>query len=424
MVRFGHCPHCGNNVPLEIEHKSAEIVCSFCGEKIRLAEFEPYHVPEELQLEDEADHPAPVAGPWNHLAKKEKTKSGAFDFAELVPSEMKAVPAAAPPTLPKDPDKALTTFALGMFRVRGWPCQEMEGYKSFAVKAGFRNPETGQQDVCDVTVSARNGVLTLETELAPLPEPSLWAPVRETLNLMNARSGGSVFLLRESGVIVRIKVLPRAAELGAFSTRGILQALRQLNHDRRLAYTVMVDVLQSGMTDRNYIERRFAQPTAEGLSAAMTTAQLQDLAAFSGYYSYLHGDAVAVIRFACPLEECRVRMVVADAVIRGWAILDDNLTRVPTHAWTFVKHVIKSARESGEMPSRTMVGRLLERLNVLNDSAGLLRFIYSNGCVLAMSVYAPVEPEMSPEEFRQIADALLRCSSDDSEERREIRSAV
>lgn len=423
MVRFGHCPHCGNNVPLEMEHKSAEIVCSFCGEKIQLAAFEPYHVPEDIKLEDEEEHPVPAAGPWNHITKKEHSKTGKFNFEDLVPSEMKVVPP-APPTAPKDPDKALTTFALGMFRVRGWPVQELDGYKAFAVKAGFRNPETGQQDVCDVTVSARNGVLTIETQLVPLPEPSLWAPVRETLNLMNARSGGSVFLLRESGVIVRIKVLPRAAELGAFSTRGILQALRQLNHDRRLAYTVMVDVLQSGVTDRNYIDRRFAQPTAEGINAAMTTAQLQDLAAFAGYYSYLHGDAVAVSRFACPLEECRVRLVVSDAVIRGWAILDDNLTRVPTHAWTFVKHVIKSARESGEMPSRTMVGRLLERLNVLNDSSGLLRFIYSNGCVLAMSVYAPVEPEMTPEEFRLIADALLRCSSEDSEERREIRKAV
>ncbi|MCW8129993.1 MAG: hypothetical protein KIS92_06535 [Planctomycetota bacterium] len=420
MVRFGHCPRCGNSVPLSVEHPERPVECHYCGEMVRVNPLEEYHVPDEIELE--TDGKASGGNPWRDVGRP-KPASGSFNFSELVPPEMAVVPA-APPTQPKDPDKALTTFALGMFRVRGWPVRELDGYKAFEVKAGFRNPETGQQDVCEVTVSARAGTLTLETHLAALPHPSLWGPVRETLNLLNAYSGGSVFLLRESGVVVRIKMIPRPAEQGAFSAHGILLAMRQLNHDRRLANAVMVDVLQSGLTDRAYIERRFAAPCAEGPSAVLSGDQLQDLASLAGFYTFQYGDAVALSRHACEPEQCRVRMLAQDGLMRGWAVLDDNLTRVPTQAWTFVKHVIKNARESGAMPSRTMVGRLLERLNVLNDSAGLLRFVYSDGCVLAMAVYRPVEADMTPEEFRFLADALLRCARDDSDERREIRRAV
>lgn len=418
MIRFGHCPHCGNSTPLAPERPGADVVCEHCNEVIHVNPFEPYHVPDDLELEGEAS--AAKSGPWQATRP---SASGTFNIAELIPPEVQAVPAAAP-TAPKDPDKALTTFVLGLFRVRGWPCQELEGYKSFSMKAGFRNPETGQQDVCTVTVSARNGVLTLETLLIPLPEPSLWGCVRETLNLLNACSGGSVFLLREAGVVVRQKLIPRPVECGTFSAQGVLLALRQLNHDRRLAHTVMVDLLQSGLTDRSYLTRRFAEPCAPNPAPPLTLEQVQDLAALAGFYSYHLGDTVALSRTACPPEGCQVRLTVTGRMIRGWALLDDNLTRVPTQAWTFVKHVLKTARESGAMPSRTMVGRLLERLNVLNDSAGLLRFIYSNGCVLALGLYVPVEAELSAEEFKHLADALLRVAREDSAERKEIREAV
>lgn len=417
MPPHAPCPRCGQIVLLTVEDRQTVLRCRACREKFLLYSGSPFQVPDNLELEERTQ--AGAAGPW-HAAARGLAASPAAPRA----SGLHAVMPAAPPLPPKDPDKALTSFALGMFRVRGWPCQELEGYRAFEVRLGFPRPEGGGKDICKVSVSASGGVLTFETLLLPLPAPP-WLPVREALNALNARSGGSVFLLRESGVVARHKALPRLEEHGAFSVQGLFRALRQLHHDRRLALPVLEAALRDQRVDHLSVERAFSAPVAPGAFPPPSVAQLQDLAGFAGYHTLIEGSTLGLSREPCSAEDCRVRVSVAGGVLRGWTVLEEERQARRTGVrGALVRHFLRHSKRIGPQFSHSLLGRLLERLNVLNDSPGLLRYLWSHGRILAMAVHSPVEAEMKVEEFTLFAEALFRCASEGAREIGQIRQAV
>ena len=422
MLRFTPCLRCGHSVPLVIEDPNVVAVCEMCGEKMRVNPFMPYAVPDDIQLE--SDEEARAKDPWADASRSPSGRYIAVDCPSItpLPNTVQAVPAARP-VAPKDPDKALTSFVLGIFRFRGWPCHELEGYRAFEVRSGFKNPATGQLDVCNVKVSAMRGVLTLETQILPTPHPQLWRILREALNEMNLRSGGSVFLFTECGVLARNKIIPRPAENGTFSERGVLQGMRQLNHDRRLALPLLHAVLGTGKLKAEVVAQAFAKPAAPNTIAPMPIEQVGDLAEFAGYCAHRIGETLYLSEGPCAPEECPLRLLASTGVLRTWTILQLEATRGARPKWSFVKKVIKSVRTHG-LHDLSVLGRLLEQLNVLNEGAGHLRFVWHEGSVLAMSVYTPVESELTVEEFKAMLDALMKIGDEKSQEHQEFMTAV
>jgi hypothetical protein len=404
------CPRCGQ--PLSRTSVNGQLVCGICGEQTRRDSGRIFRLPELVQLQ------TPSPGTLEPLVAGQPAQ-----MLKPVLATPPGLPAALP-TVPKDPDKALTSFALGLFRVRGWPCRELEGYRAFVVRAGFCNPETGLKDICNITVSAAGGVLTFETTLLPLPAPP-WQDVRETLNALNLCSGASVYLLRECGVVARHRLLPRSSDAAAFSVDGVMQALRQLNHDRRLALPILEDALRQGHADHAAIQKAFAMPLAAQHVAPLTLERLYDLGQFIGCHTVREGEMVGLSPQPCSLAQCPVWASAAGGVLRAWTVLGEDVEALLTlDRWKFVRHVIRTMNREAPGLSRAQLAQLLERLNNLNDNSALLRYAWNNGKIYALAVCPPSGGEFGVDEFRSLIQALFRCASAGPSEMERIRRAV
>jgi hypothetical protein len=410
MPKTQPCPRCGQ--PLSAASADGQLVCGICGEQTRRDSGHLFRLPEAVLLQ------TPCPGTLEQLA--------AGRPAQTLRPVLAAPPTlpAATPTVPKDADKALTSFALGLFRVRGWPCRELEGYRAFVVRAGFRNPTTGIKDICNITVSAAGGVLTFETTLLPLPAPP-WQDVRETLNALNLCSGGSVFLLRECGVAARHRLLPHSSDAAAFCVDGVMQALRQLNYDRRLALPILESALRQGSADHAAIQKAFALPLAPDHVAPLTLDHLYNLGQFIGCHTVREGEMVGLSPESCSLGQCPVWASAAGGVLRAWTILGEDVEALLTlERWKFIRQVIRTMSREAPGLSRAQLGQLLERLNNLNDNSALLRYAWHNSKIYALAVCPPSAGEFGVDEFRSLVQALFRCASAGPSEMERIRRAV
>ena len=420
MLRFMHCPRCGQSVSISLDSGHATAQCEFCQEAFQIQSGAPFRLPDELELEGDANSSA--RSPWADVSRSSASGAHTFNISSLVPPGVDVTPAAVP-VAPKDPDKALTSFALGIFRVRSWPCRELEGYRAFVVRVGFRKPLGGEKDICNITVSAVGGVLTFETILHPLPPPP-WMPIREALNSINSVSR-AVFVLRECGVVARHKLLPRGTENGSFTVDGIFNTLRQLNHDRLMAKPLLEAVLRGEALDCMALERNFGFPPPSQAGVTLTLAQACDLAGFAGFFRTLEGPTLYLSHAPCAVEECKVCVGVMGGALRGWTVLEEGQEkRWPGQRWALVRQILRNTTRMGPAISRSLLTRVLERLNALNDCSGMLRYVWNNGAVLALAVHTPAEMDIRVEEFKFFADALFRCACEGERELKAIRRAV
>jgi hypothetical protein len=329
----------------------------------------------------------------------------------------------APKTAHKDPDKAITAYALGLFRVHGWPCRELEGYRAFAVKAAFRDPKTGTKDVANFTVSASGGVLTFETVVLPLPPPP-WNILREAINALNLCSGGSVFVLRECGVAARHRLLPSTEKAEALTVEDIMQALRQINHDKKLATPVLEEAARDGRLSPTSIELAFSEPIPPNVTP-VAFEQMYNLGQASGFHSVRDGEMIGLSSHPCPFNQCPVQASSVGGVLRLWTVLGEDVEALmASDRWQYVRHVLRNLSHESPALTPTQLSQLLERLNSLNDASALIRYVWSNKKVYAMAVVPATGKELAVEDFVRLTQALFRSANEGTRGMGRIRKAV
>ncbi|MCY3018254.1 MAG: hypothetical protein NTW87_04375 [Planctomycetota bacterium] len=387
------CDHCGERVECPETDAGQKVLCKTC--------LRPVKVPALISLEQvelESD-PGPC--------RRGRDGSGGQAIMNVAPPPSPSLTTpAAQPTPIRDLDKALTTAALGIFRLNNWPCQDEPGYRAFTARVKFHSTQLGVTTVDDFRVFGERGLLVLESPVLELPAlPGV--PVPEALNEINQRSVSSVFVLDDRGVHMRCALLPRAREEGFLTGAMILQALRQMNHDRRHALSLLRTVVESGRLDPVEVARAFAQPLAPCALRSFTLDQALDLALFAGFHAQEHAGQVALSRTAISPERRSVRIVATPGFLRGWADLGEPSQANP--AWALVPNKIRSLCTNLRFLARDP-REALEQLNRLNASAGLVRFVLVRKHVLATATAFPTDQLMSVELLKVWAGALVDCA--------------
>ncbi|MBE7465244.1 MAG: hypothetical protein HS116_17335 [Planctomycetes bacterium] len=394
------CSRCGDELPEIPGGGHGWVKCQICGEAVEIGADKPYQAPTHFNLKATDSDVKPQGG-LREVARPRSVRS-----LRPQPSISPSPTPSDMPALPKDLDKALATYALGLFRVRGWPCQELPGYKAFVVRARISHPESGNTDVCNVTISAARGVLTLETVVRNLPPPP-WHTLRETLNALNIASGGSLFLMRECGIVVRYRLLPQTSPEGRFNVDHILAALMQMNHDRRLAMQVLFMASQWSVFDGAAVRKTFAQPVAR--PQQVEQRYLQDLAGFAGYYAFPKGGELGLNKELCAPSDCPVNLKLDRGMLRAWTTLNTEIiSRLSGERWGFVRQMMRSLSRPGLRMTHNQRTRMIEHLNGINDTSALLRYVWQEEQLRAVATYNFFGQDMTVENFQTIVDALFR----------------
>jgi len=392
--------------------------CDICGEQIQITDSSSriFRLPDEIQLQTPAF--GIESSPWLDLGLQEAPSPQ----AALEPKAASERVPEAPKTAPKDPDKAITAYALGLFRVNGWPCSELDGYRAFAVKASFRDPRTGAKDTSNFTVSATGGVLTFETVVLPLPPPP-WNILREAINALNLCSGGSVFVLRECGIAARHRLLPSTERPEALTVEDIVQALRQINHDKKLATPVLEAAIRDGRLSPTSIELAFSEPIPPNVKP-VTFEQLYALGQASGFHAVRDGDMIGLSSRPCPFNQCSVQASAVGGVLRLWTVLGEDVEALmASDRWQYVRHVLRNLSHESPALTPTQLSQLLERLNGLNDTSALIRYVWSNKKVYAMAVVPASGKELAVEDFVRLTQALFRSANEGPRDIGHVRQA-
>jgi hypothetical protein len=313
---------------------------------------------------------------------------------------------AAKPTQAKDPDKALTNVALGLFRLNNWPCEEEDGYKSFKLTVKFRSPNRGLMSTDVYRVRAENGLLIIESMILDLPElPGV--PLLEMLNEINQRAVSSVFELSPEGIVMRHTMIPRTREEGYFSARMILQTIRQMFHDRTHALSLLRQVVETKAIEPLGIASAFAQPIAPCPVPSFNQSQLADIVGFAGFHALNDGKHVLVSRQIKVADRDSVRLVACPGYICGWMSMG-NASR-GQYAWTHFPKKLRNLFAKGSTSSGKL-NQLYEHLNTLNHDARLLRFTAARGEIMAMATLFPTDLPPTVDQFKVFADSLLTFS--------------
>lgn len=449
---FCSCPICGKPLPLGSAGESEAAACGYCGLKVRIqalygsaspAAFPPagpvlMPAPAAGAAGGKPDAVPPVAGPAAQaqaqvvatagagpstasaasepplpMAGRPQSEESRGESAAAGAPEASAAPARTCPLrafpLGRSSDAALVGFARACIQEQGWPCQAWEGRDAFATEARLPGTEGGAEEVCNVTVSASGGVLTLETIAARMPPPP-WRPLYETLNRLNLCSRGPVFLAREYGVVLRTLFSSEPQTREFLSPEKLLHALVRLMHDRRAAQPILENV--GGESVPRHIERAFALAAPPFDEMAISLTQLQVLACSAGCHPYESGPALYLNRMPSSRNQCPVRMLLDGDVLRCWAFLAGDLPGGQTpEKHPFVRQVLGQIRESPVELNPAQAAVLLERLNSLNEASIELRYVWSGRQVLAMAVYTPALRDMKVSTFKRLAEMLFCCTS-------------
>lgn len=374
------CSHCGTRIESPVTDAGRTVLCGTCCKPVKL--------PPLSDIE---------------LASTETSSRRSHDDFELhaaPPASPSLTTPAAQPVESKDADKALTNVALGIFRVKKWPCQEEAGYRAFTTKISFHNVN-GASSPDTYRVFAERGLLIIESLVLELPAlPGV--PILETLNQVNQRSVAAVFALTPAGVVMRHAVVPRTRAEGYFTGAMILQTLRQMNYDRRHALSLLRTVVESSALDPLEVARVFSQPMAPSALQSHSLEQAADLAEFAGFQVQQLSGQIGVTR-----NGATVYIGVCPGFMRGWVKLGEPSPVLG--AWTFIPPKLRGLCANIHVLGNDE-NRLLEQLNALNAKASLLRFVYVKRQAVATATAFPTDEIMTVDQFKVFAGALLDCA--------------
>ena len=221
------------------------------------------------------------------------------------------------------------------------------------------------------------------------------------INEINQRSISSVFFLNDSGVMMRHALIPRPREDGFLTSGMILQTLRQINHDRRHALSLLREAVECKTLDPLAIAGAFAQPAAACAVKADTLEQAADLAGFAGLHTNRLNGQITLSRDVLPPDKCAVHVAALPGFVRGWVTLDDSSRA--TGAWSVMPASIRELLKN----VRIKPYKVLEQVNTMNQTAELVRFTYTKRQMVASASVFPTDEPVSVEQFKIFAEALL-----------------
>jgi hypothetical protein len=321
-------------------------------------------------------------------------------------------------------DEAMLCEARGLFEQWGWPCRDWDGRKAFAAQVTLDGAGRERPECINVTTYVHKGVMGFETVVGPLPEPP-WMPLREALNRLNARSGGSIFLIRECGVVARYKMLQRNPPFNVLAPDRVMRSVRQLNLDRKTALPFIDPDALAAMDCAAGAEIGALKPSVVPGLATLSLKHLADLAEEAEYNTLAKSGMLYISREPCDLLECKVWMSLSGGVLRGWAIPGKDLEfQHPGEHWNFFRKVAGLFRAAPVKLTRAQVDHLLERLNAANELPRILSYVWSGERVLAEAVFPHADRHMDADEFKQIAELLMEFADMGSVETPAVRQAV
>jgi len=383
------CAHCASAMQCPVSDAGKKVLCQNC--------FKSNTVPNMASSDDvEMEN-----------VSNEVTRAILHDDFEIEalkeapgPSASLTTPAAAP-VAPKDPDKALTNIAIGIFRLKMWPCQEEPGYKAFRAKVKFHSTQLETTSVDDYRVFAANGLLMMESQVIDLPQMQN-VPVLETINEINLRSVSSVFIMNQHGVYMRHVLIPLTQEEGYLRSGMLLQTLRQMNHDRKHALSLIRQTVENKRVDPLAVAKAFANPSAPNTIPCHTMEETMDMASFAGFHAKPYAGQVALSREQLPAEKCSVRIAACPGFLRAWVALGE-----PSRggsAWSFVPAAFRDFLKNFKTAKPH---EILEHLNELNRNSDLVRFVYAKKQIVATAACFPADQAITVEQFKRYANALL-----------------
>lgn len=396
------CGKCGSKMDCPDTDAGSKVLCKLCFHNNVVPSAHPSWDNLELDGGDVGERAARgddlLSATAHERNQEAKAQAEAEDIKQIFFTSENTPP--APPTQPKDPDKALTNVAIGIFRLKNWPCQEEPGYKAFRAKVKFHSAQLGVTSIDDYRVYASKGLLMLETPVIELP-PLPGVPLLETINEINQRSISSVFYLDTQGVMMRHALIPRPREEGFLTAGMLLQTLRQINHDRRHALTLLREAVESKKLDPLAIARAFAQPAAASTVRSHSLEEIADLASFAGLHTNTVSGQITISKEVAAPDKCPVRVAALPGFMRGWVTLGEASRSAST--WNFIPMSFRELLKSG----RGKPAQILEHINEMNKKAELLRFTYTKRQMVASAAVFPTDAPMSVEQFKVFADLLL-----------------
>lgn len=419
------CSLCGHAVPCPDLTKNEPVPCPVCGETCSPPREVSLEGLDNLQLEIEAE--AITRSLWKDdraVIQEVEHEEDSAEPAGTVQPEPGEVDLAADSALDMHAEcEALCDYALALFQDLGWACERWDDYHAFSMRAQVANPVSGKADTVNLTVSSMGGILSFETVAMNLPEPP-WHRLREAMNHLNFCSNSSVFLLRECGVVVRHCVVPRKAEEW-FTSAELMLAVRRLNYDRAVALSLLEPVARTGLIDYPAIRRSLQKPLTVRHTRPVSLAQLDELNKFVGYRAASDETTMHLAKDRRPPERCPVHLQISEGALRVWAVPGvGGSSAWPGLKWGIVRQVMRNFGKDGEPLSRSQSGRLLERLNALNETASVLRFVWHQGQILALAAYPPTECDLPVERYHLIVEALMRCAQEQGNEIRITKLAM
>lgn len=304
----------------------------------------------------------------------------------------------------------------------GWSCSDWQGRKAFAAQAVLDGKGNERPECINITVFSLNGLLGFETIVGPLPAPP-WMPLREALNRLNMRSGGSIYLLRECGIVARYKLFQREAPFDALIPEQLMRTVRQLAFDCKTALPLLeADALAA---EPAQAPEDFGKPCLVSGLTPLSLKRLNMLAIEAGYHAISKNGSLYLSRQECGLQECKVWLALNGGVLRGFAVPGHELEL--HHAgerWDYFRRLMERFHHAPARLSRAQVDNLLERLNAANELPRKLSYIWNGERVLAMAVYPHADRSMEAPELEALTECLLDFASAGRVEEPHARAAV
>lgn len=401
----GLCPGCGNYFVVLPENINKQPACQFCGKPIELEQHTNYALPPVDAETEKASVDASAARSGGHPIGADIAE--AAESGQYVATPAIRIPSTWHEAATQDPEAAMLARAWEAFNELEWPCQNWPAQKAFSVVASVKGPRDKNESL-NVTVFAYDGLITMETVVAPLPNPPL-TDLRDLLCRINVRSGGSVFMLRDCGVVARYKMLPRKRHNQNFSKEGVVRGLRQLNKDRLITIPLLKpEAVRMTLADPSGINQAFSQPLAGAVSSHLSPKQLQSLAEKAGYRARAKGAMLYLAKQNSPANAFPIWFSISNGVMKGWTVPGGETgKREATGIWGMFTKAVSTKKSDTIKLNRPQLDSLLKKLDGLNESSGLLNYVWNGKQIMAMAVFPPTEKRMEPEELKHLADALF-----------------
>jgi hypothetical protein len=259
----------------------------------------------------------------------------------------------------------------------------------------FKTPRRGVIGNDRFCVYAYEGLLYFEQCILELPTLPADTPILEALNQINLRAIGSTFTLDANGVNMRHCMIPRGKDEGYMTSAMIVQTVRQMFYDRRCALSLLRQVVESRAIDPVAVAKTFERVAAPNPNASLTLPQIENLASFAGYYTHVFNNQIYLARSIMPPGLCPVRLSAGPGFMRG----ETTIGEVKSGFSSRIGNLIKV--------SKTSASKIHENLNNMNLEPNLLRYVTSLKSILAIVMSFPTDKDMTVEQFRSFAEALL-----------------